>query len=96
MKVDEAVSLATSAAMRGCDEGVNPDAWAEFADYVVDAAPAAARAVKAARDAAEDGAGQAEVRGLERRAFHATLSLAVAGLMTLAHLGFLERVDWPE
>jgi hypothetical protein len=80
-----------------CDEGVNPDEWAELADYVFDAAPTAARAVKAvkaARDAAEDGAGAAEVRELERSVFHATLSLAVAGLMTLAHLEFLERVDW--
>ena len=96
MRVDEAVSLAARVAMRICEERVNPDEWAHFADCVVDAAPTAARAVKAAEDAAEGGSGPAEVSGLERRAFQATLRLAVAGLMTLAHLECLERVKWPE
>ena len=92
MKVDEAVSLAARAAMRSCDEGMNPDEWAEFADYAVEAAAEAALAVKAAGNAA----GSAQAGELERAAFRATLDFAVAGLLTLAHLECLERVNWPE
>jgi len=98
MKVDEAVSMAARAAMRGLEGGVDPEEWASFADCAIDASIEAAKAVRVAREAAErrTPAGPEEMRRLRERAFVASLQFATAALMTLAHVEGLEAVVWPD
>lgn len=98
MKVDEAVSMAARAAMRGLESGVDPDEWASFADCAIDASIEAAKAVRAAREAGERKrpAAPEELRALRQRAFVASLQFATAALMTLAHVEGLDAVEWPE
>lgn len=95
MKVDQAVSMAARAAMRGCEGGVDTEEWAAFADCAIDASIEAAKAVKSLREAVDQKRPAEELGVLRERAFVASLQFATAALMTLAHVE-MDGVDWPE